>query len=159
MNWAFSVLRFIDETIAAIAAIVVGGTAVITVMAVFFRYVMGAALAWPEEIAGYLLVWLTFTGGYLAFRQHKHISFGVVMDMMPRWARRLFGVLNDLILAALFIFMTVYCYRMVSLLGGDRLVTTDIPQGVFMVSILVFSIGGLVHLAVYRFSPDSEQQL
>lgn len=149
-------LRLIDEAVAALAAIVVGGTAVITVLAVFYRYVMNAALPWPEEVAGYLLVWLSFSGGYLAFRRRAHISFGVVVEAMPPGARRAVALLNDLILGALFLFITVYGYRMMSLLGSERLMASGLPQGIFMVSLLIFSVGGLIHLLVRRFEPEDE---
>ncbi|ESR23786.1 TRAP transporter small permease [Lutibaculum baratangense] len=158
MTHVLRALRLIDEAIAALAAIVVGGTAVITVLAVFYRYVMNAALPWPEEVAGYLLVWLTFSGGYLAFRQRAHISFSLLVEKMPERAQRVVGLFNDLILAALLVFMTVYSYRMLSLLGGERLMASGLPQGIFMVSLLIFSVGGLIHLVVYRFEPPPERE-
>ena len=35
-------------------------------LGVFFRYVVGSSLAWYDEFASYLLVWLTFYGAVAA---------------------------------------------------------------------------------------------
>ena len=39
---------------------------VLVFLGVFFRYVLGASLAWYDEFASYLLVWLTFYGAVAA---------------------------------------------------------------------------------------------
>ena len=55
---------------------------------VFFRYVLGASLAWYDEFASYLLVWLTFSGTVVASYRHRHIGFEVVVDrVQPRTSR------------------------------------------------------------------------
>jgi len=39
---------------------------VLVSLGVFFRYVLNASLAWYDEFASYLLVWLTFYGAVTA---------------------------------------------------------------------------------------------
>ncbi|MEX2552025.1 MAG: TRAP transporter small permease, partial [Actinomycetota bacterium] len=65
------------------AVTLVAASAILTCTAVFFRYVLNAALSWPEEVVGFLLVWLSFAGAYLALRRDAHISFGMLVDAMP----------------------------------------------------------------------------
>ena len=58
---------------------------VLVLLGVFFRYVLGASLAWYDEFASYLLVWLTFSGTVVASYRHRHIGFEVVVDrLQPR---------------------------------------------------------------------------
>lgn len=65
-------------TIAFMAAIVV-----IISAGVFWRYVLNDALAWTEEAAKYLLVWLTFAGAPLALRSGGHIAVEVLPGALP----------------------------------------------------------------------------
>ena len=141
-------LRLLDLLMGAVAVALVGATAVITCVAVFFRYVLNAALPWPEEVAGYLLVWISFSGAYVALRRGRHISFGALVDSMPPAVARAvrFGV--DLMLAGLFLFILVYSVRMIRVLGSDLLVSVELPQWIFMLSMPVFAAGALLHLAV-----------
>mgnify|MGYP000206369329 FL=1 len=39
---------------------------------VFFRYVLNHSLFWSEELARYILVWLTFLGATAAYRRGAH---------------------------------------------------------------------------------------
>ena len=40
---------------------------------VFFRYVVGQALSWPEEVAGIIFVWFTLLGIALLTQSGEHI--------------------------------------------------------------------------------------
>src|SRR5687767_15380534 len=70
---------------------------VVVFMGVFFRYVLSASLAWYDEFASYLLVWLTFCGAVAASYRGRHIGFDLVVNrLMPR-TRRVFGVVAELL--------------------------------------------------------------
>ncbi|SIO07548.1 TRAP-type C4-dicarboxylate transport system, small permease component [Rhodovulum sp. ES.010] len=47
------------------------------------------AVGWTEEVARFLLVWLTFLGAVLAWQQHRHIAVGVLVDRLPDRTGRL----------------------------------------------------------------------
>lgn len=141
-------LRVLDLLMSAVATTLVGATAVITCIAVFFRYVLNAALPWPEEVAGYLLVWISFAGAYIALRRGRHISFGALVDSMPSAVARAVRFAVDLMLAGLFLFLLVYSVRMIQVLGSDRLISVEIPQWMFMLSMPVFAAGALLHFVV-----------
>jgi TRAP-type C4-dicarboxylate transport system permease small subunit len=60
---------------------------VIISTAVLFRYVVNSPLSWPEELARYALVWLTFIGASLATKRHVHIVVdfaGLFLPERPR---------------------------------------------------------------------------
>lgn len=46
---------------------------------VFVRYVFDIPLSWPEEVARYSLVWLTFMGASAAVRANDHIRIDVLL--------------------------------------------------------------------------------
>lgn len=63
---------------AAIALLL--ATTAIALLQVFCRYVIGGALAWPEEAIKFLFVWFVFLGAAMVTRRSQHI----VIDMLPR---------------------------------------------------------------------------
>lgn len=50
----------------------------------FTRYVLNDSVAWTEEIARYLLIWITFIGAAMSFRRGTHISVEVLHHFMPQ---------------------------------------------------------------------------
>ena len=48
------------------------GMAMLVAVQVFFRYVLNQSLFWSEELARYLLIWLTFLGASCAYYRHAH---------------------------------------------------------------------------------------
>lgn len=56
------------------------------------RYVFSHAYPWIDELAGFLMVWLTYMGAGLAMREGRLVGFDIVQDALPsrlRWLLRL----------------------------------------------------------------------
>ncbi len=47
------------------------------------RYVFNYSFSWSEEIARFLMVWITFAGSAYAFRMGAHIGVTVIVDRLP----------------------------------------------------------------------------
>lgn len=75
--------RALDRAIDFVLAALLVAMAAVVFIQVFFRYVLDAALPWPEETARILIVWLSFLGAYMAMRERKHIGFGVLVEKLP----------------------------------------------------------------------------
>jgi TRAP-type transport system small permease protein len=43
-------------------------------MQIFFRYVLNAAMPWPEELTIFLLSWMSFVGSGIALKSWQHIG-------------------------------------------------------------------------------------
>lgn len=50
---------------------------------VFFRYVLGNALAWPDETSRFLMLWLTGLMAPTAFRRGGFVGIDMVMRLLP----------------------------------------------------------------------------
>lgn len=54
-------------------------------LGVFFRYVVGKALPWSEEVGTFCLIWLTFVGGAVGITRHSHFSIELAVEQLsPR---------------------------------------------------------------------------
>ena len=70
-------LAALGMTMAAVVAVQVVG-----------RYLFNHSLFWSEEVARYLLVWLTFLGAAAAYYRHAHPGIDVLSAWLgPRWRR------------------------------------------------------------------------
>ncbi|QYK40637.1 MAG: TRAP transporter small permease subunit [Paracoccaceae bacterium] len=51
---------------------------------VFWRYVLGNALPWPEEVARFLMLWATGLMAPTAYRQGGFVGIDMVVRLLPR---------------------------------------------------------------------------
>ena len=126
-------LNLIDRCVAAVAGTTVAVTAVLICVNVFNRYVLQSGFVWADEIPGYLLVWITFLGAYLAIRNGSHIAFDVLVAKLPPVPRKIMQALVDLLLIAFLAVLLWLSWKMVGVVGQRRIETIDIPRWIFMI--------------------------
>lgn len=51
---------------------------------VFFRYVLNAALPWPDEAARFMMLWLTGLMAPMAFRRGGFVAIDMVVQALPK---------------------------------------------------------------------------
>jgi TRAP-type C4-dicarboxylate transport system permease small subunit len=91
------------------AVVLVAGIMLILnlLIAIFFRYVVGYALSWPEELSMLLFTWIVFLTGSLGVREQFHVQLTIVLNRLPPPARH---VLSMVITGAIVFFGIVLCY-------------------------------------------------
>jgi len=100
-----------------LACIVISGLAMVAItimipVGVFFRYVLNAALSWPEPASTVMMVAFSFLGGAAVYRAKVHVAVEALLNAVPRKTRTgmLWGVDACMALAALF--LLVYGVRL-----------------------------------------------
>jgi TRAP-type C4-dicarboxylate transport system permease small subunit len=61
----------------------------IIMLQVVFRYILGNALAWPDEGARFLMLWMTALIAPTAYRWGGFVSIEMVKDLLPARLGRL----------------------------------------------------------------------
>lgn len=84
------------------------------VWGVFTRYALGEQAKWTEELARFLLVWVTLLGGALAFKSKAHLGVDYLVGKLHPAARRVTAMASH---GAVLFFAGA-----VLLLGGTRVV-------------------------------------
>jgi TRAP-type C4-dicarboxylate transport system permease small subunit len=84
---------------------------VVVAVQVFFRYVLNHSLFWSEELARYLLVWLSFLGDSVAYRRKAHPGIDVLYLKMPAALQSIAATTVYLASLALFAVMIFYGCR------------------------------------------------
>ena len=82
--------------------------AAVVAVQVFFRYVLNHSLFWSEELARYLLVWLTFLGASVAYRRNLHPGIDIVVVRVPVSFQRRISIFIHLVSMVLFGVMFFY---------------------------------------------------
>jgi TRAP-type transport system small permease protein len=74
---------------------------------VFYRYILKAALSWPEELSGFCFVWLTMLGSALCLFNKSHIGVSILVDKFPFYFKKIIFIL-------VYTIMLIFSYLMVT---------------------------------------------
>jgi TRAP-type C4-dicarboxylate transport system permease small subunit len=94
------------------------------------RYSLGFSIAWADEVASFLMIWVTFLGAGLALREGRHVAIDVLQDRLPEHARRGLRLALALVILAFLALLTWFGVQFV--VFGWRSVTfvTQLPRGI-----------------------------
>lgn len=87
---------------------------------VFTRYALSEQAKWSEELARFLLVWVSLLGGAVAFGEKAHLGVDFFVGKFDPGARKLMAVFGQLVI--LFFAVSVFIY------GGSRVVADNLEQ-------------------------------
>ncbi|PJX14085.1 TRAP transporter small permease [Halomonas sp. 141] len=73
--------------------------------------VLFSAVGWTEEVARFLLVWITFLAGTLAFQRGRHIAVTFAVDALPLPLRKLARLAALAIVLAFMVTLVVIGHR------------------------------------------------
>ena len=123
---------------------------VLVCLGVFFRYALGSALAWYDEFASYLLVWLTFYGAVAASYHQRHISFETIMDrVMPRTRRR-WEIVAELFVVAFQVVLFHYGWLLTRKMGDETAVSLAWVKMGWVYSVLPITGGLMLLISLQR---------
>lgn len=123
-------LSFAFKLITAVALFV---QMFIVFLGVIMRYCFGNPQPWIDELSAYLLVVITYLGGYVALRGDKMAGITFLRDSLPAKARKALCILGDLMIMVLLAAMAWYGYALCSSAAvlNQRTPTLQIPIIVF----------------------------
>ena len=123
---------------------------ILVCLGVFFRYVLGASLAWYDEFASYLLVWLTFYGAVSASYHHRHISFETfVARVMPETRKKL-EVVAELFVLTFQVVLFYYGWLLTQKMGDETAVSVVWVKMGWVYSVLPITGGLMLLVSVQR---------
>src|SRR3982750_3565948 len=97
MKW----LRSAEAAARLAAAAIVAALFLVLIAGVIARYGLSRPLAWTDEVAVVLFVWMVFWTGAFVLAAHEHVAFDIVYELAPPRLQRALGVLGALVAAAL----------------------------------------------------------
>lgn len=76
-------------------------------MQVFFRYVVRSPLSWPEELSGFLLIWLTFIVADILVKRRGHMEVEYFTNKLPRKIQLVIAFAINLYILVFLVFLVV----------------------------------------------------
>lgn len=138
------------ETIIRYLVLVLLTLMVVIVFAnVVSRYYLHYSLAWSEEVARFMLVWLVFLGSFLAYIHDEHLGLDILVKKFPPTMRKIVATAtNLLVIFALYAVMEGGYLMMVA--NFDWLSSAaEIPQG-YVYMIIPISCGLMILQTVLK---------
>jgi len=134
--------RGLDLLLAVMLVVLVGSLA----WQVFGRYVLDAAPSWSEELARFLMVWITMLGAASVMPKDGHITVTALPDALGPRARRALGVVRDLVMLAVAYVVAYYGVALAGLLARQAspafevsmaLPYAALPAGAVLIAVMV----------------------
>ena len=119
--------------------------AVVVALQVFCRYVLNHSLFWSEELARYLLVWLTFTGATAAYFRKIHPGIDILTLHLNQKLQKLCRILVHLVSLGLFLVMIYHGTGFAYFVRSQISPALAIPKWIIFVIIPVSGAIFLVH--------------
>jgi TRAP-type C4-dicarboxylate transport system permease small subunit len=91
------------------------------VLGVVTRYALGAQVKWTEELARFLLIWVSLLGGAVAFGTKAHLGVDFFVGKLHPEAQKMMAVVVHLIV--LFFAVSIFIW------GGSQVVTDSFLMG------------------------------
>lgn len=123
----------------------------------FTRYVLNDSMAWTEEIARYLLIWITFIGAAIAVRRGTHIGVEAVLHFLPARAAAVLRFAIDIVTVG---FIGLLCWFSVEITERMQIQTmtvTDWPMSIVYGGV-AFGCFLMLYRAVRAFSANARRR-
>jgi len=89
--------KAVGDAAEILAGILLAGIVVVVLASFVARYILHIAIAWPEELARYIAVWLTFVGAGAAGARGEQIAVDLLARLVPAHRRRIFEIVIALL--------------------------------------------------------------
>ncbi|WP_447894554.1 TRAP transporter small permease [Vreelandella sp. GE22] len=150
LNAAVSLLRTIERGLDAVLKPVVfaGMAALIGVITLqIVSRVLFTAVGWTEEVARFLLIWITFLAGTLAFQRGHHIAVTFAVDALPARLRQAARFLAVLAVIAFMITLIVIGYRYMQVQSFQKSASLRLPMS-YVYAIMPISAASMAWYAL-----------
>ncbi|NLF29183.1 MAG: TRAP transporter small permease [Clostridiales bacterium] len=144
----------IDEMLSRVVRVIVGALLFIIMVVLFIsviaRYFLNSPIIWADELVTYLLICMTFLGGYIALRSDRLVRVTFVLSLFPGKARRAVHLFSQVVICAFLTIIGVFSVRMLSspVALSQRTVALRMPMIIFYALIPVMIAMMLLRMAI-----------
>ncbi|WP_296993500.1 TRAP transporter small permease [Thalassospira sp. UBA1131] len=112
----------------------------LTLAQVVLRYFFDSPLLWSEELSRLLVVWMTFIGAAVVCWQGRHLSVDVFVVLLPKGARRIVRLINQILALGFLTILTWKSFRIVKLENFQEMSILPLPAGTVRLAATVGAI-------------------
>jgi TRAP-type C4-dicarboxylate transport system permease small subunit len=140
--------------------VITGLMTVVVILQVICRYVVKNPLAWTEEVARYLMVWMAFIGASCVIKKWDNIYVDFFINLLKQKPRRIVILFQKFVVLGLLIYSFYLCMTVFPKVSAyQTLATLDISMLWAQSSMIVgFLLAALQNIGVILndlFKPDT----
>ncbi|GAB6179829.1 TRAP transporter small permease [Desulfotomaculum defluvii] len=105
------VSEFVNKLASYVVMTAVLVMTLVIVLQVICRYFLGFSFFWAEELARYLLIWITFLGGSVAFRKAQLASIDILVERLPGLLKVTVVIISQVIVLGFLVTAAVYGFK------------------------------------------------
>lgn len=114
---------------------------------VLTRYITASPAVWATELSGILFTWVVYVGAMTAFRDGRHIRITLLLDALPRPARKVLEFVADLIMVIFLFYVTYLSIEMMALGATRPSPVLRIPfSWVYLATVIAFGVMSITAL-------------
>lgn len=144
-------LHIVDKIMETFSAIILGSMTLLIFIQVLARYVFKAPLAWSEEGARFLFIWMTFIAGYVGARKGQHIGVELIQDLFPVPIKKGMKIVSDLLSVSFFLIVFYYCCTQWGKLSAQISPALKLPMAFVYLGMMLGCLGLAVSYFVHIF--------
>ena len=129
----------IEKSLFGLKALMVG----VVAAQVFFRYALNHSLFWSEELARYILVWMTFLGATVAYHRGAHPRIDLATTGSHPRLEKAMRIGAHLVATAFFVLLVIYGAQFAYFVRLQISPALQLPKWIVM---LVLPVSGLLML-------------
>ncbi|HPD20973.1 MAG: TRAP transporter small permease [Desulfomonilia bacterium] len=149
-RWTDRICDFLARVTFVVATALCVVMLIVTLIHIFFRYVLNDSLSWSEEFLRFSLVWFSLLSASLIHKDRGHIGIVLFRQLMPARIGAFLVRIMPLIAVVTTAIITFYGIGLVFRVEGQLTPALRIPVAVpylsIPVSFLFMTIYGLQHL-------------
>ena len=111
---------------------------------VIARYIFEAPLSWSEELARFILIWLSMLSAAYAFKTKSHFALTILVNKMPEKHQKITSFCIHIIVAIFFLIICYYSVIFVHSVNGHIAPALQVSMQIPYSSIIVAS--GLISI-------------
>jgi len=120
----------------------------ISMLGVFYRYVLHDSLAWVEEMAGFLLVGIIAIGIGAAAKKGTNIRVDILPQYFPK-SKRVWDFIADVAGLGIMTILSILSIQFLFVIFSNSQKTTSLPWLPLWLPLIIMPLGFM--MAIYRF--------
>lgn len=153
--------RFFDvfgKTEMWISAVLLLAVTAIILLQVFCRYVLGAPLIWPEELATILSIWLTFIGAGYVYKKNRHLMMSYLVEKLPLRLQGGIEVLTHIAVMVFCLFVIKGGLRIIPIQSRNLTPALRIPSSCYTIPVIISCYAVILFILFLLFRKGIEFQ-
>ncbi len=146
------ILNRINRVVEYVVSIFLAIMVVVIFLQVIFRFVISSPLPWSEELARYILVWISFLGASIGVKRQSHLGIEVVTKLLSARFRKISILIANLSSIGLFIIMVRWGYHLSNVVSSQfspaMKISMFIPQSAIFISGILMLFYGIYNLMI-----------